>query len=494
MEHAPHPKPAQIFDRDAAWAQLSAFAADPRPGPTLGVVAGRSRQGKTLLLEALTRAAGGFYFAAQEAAETESLHRLAEELARYAGAPRPARPLHWADAVDALLGLGRLQPTPVVLDEFPHLVRQSPALPSVLLAAYRRAQDAPQGDRARTRLLLSGSDLPVMHRLFGATSPLHGLAALRLTVPPLDFRQTAALWGAADPRLAALVHAVVGGTPAYRYAYVCGDTPAGPDDFDDWVCRTVLDPRRPLFHEAAHLVEEEPALTDRGVCHSMLAAVATGHTTRGGIAAHLGLRLEDVSHALVPLQDCGLLHGQPDALHPHRTHLSLTEPLLAFEHAVLRPHRSRLEQQPAAEVWRELRPAFDSRIMAAHFAGLCRAWAVAHAGPGTFPGTVATAAPGTLTDPATGAAVTVDIAVRGRADRRPGALLSLGTARWSEPLDLPHLDRLRHARALLAAQGEDTAGTFLACYGAAGFTPALRAAAARGEALLVDLDRLHHGP
>ncbi|MEU0397652.1 hypothetical protein ABZ208_33775 [Streptomyces sp. NPDC006208] len=58
------------------------------------------------------------------------------------------------------------------------------------------------------------------------------LATLELAVRPLDLRQAARLWGIDDSRLALLVHAVVGGAPAYRYEFVSDDTPTGPDDFD----------------------------------------------------------------------------------------------------------------------------------------------------------------------------------------------------------------------------------------------------------------------
>ena len=51
-------KPLRIVGRDAEWRRLAAFAAGS--GVRLGVVGGRRRQGKTLLLEAVTRATGGF--------------------------------------------------------------------------------------------------------------------------------------------------------------------------------------------------------------------------------------------------------------------------------------------------------------------------------------------------------------------------------------------------------------------------------------------------
>ena len=52
---------------------------------------GRLRQGKTYLLEALTRAADG-YFGAQEAAGTESLNRLCDQLALHTGTAPADRP------------------------------------------------------------------------------------------------------------------------------------------------------------------------------------------------------------------------------------------------------------------------------------------------------------------------------------------------------------------------------------------------------------------
>ena len=53
-------KPGDMFDRDFEWVELVSFAADARPGATLGVVSGRRRQGKTFLLRALCQATGGF--------------------------------------------------------------------------------------------------------------------------------------------------------------------------------------------------------------------------------------------------------------------------------------------------------------------------------------------------------------------------------------------------------------------------------------------------
>ncbi|MET8942778.1 ArsR family transcriptional regulator [Streptomyces sp. NPDC004542] len=483
-------KPPKVFDRDAEWRELAAFTCDDRPEARLGVVSGRLRQGKTYLLEALTGTLGGFYFAAQQGTQRESLSHLADEFARYTKAPSPPHWHGWHDAVDDLLALGDRGPTPIVVDEFPDLVRQSPSLPSVLHTAYRRHDG---GHPGRARLLLSGSSPPLMHRLFSTASPLHELSDLHLTVRPLDYRQAARFWGIDDPVLALLVHAVVGGTPAYRHEYVQDDTPAGREDFDAWVCRSVLDPGKRLFREAYHLLREEIDHKDRALCHSALSAVATGCSTQGQVADCLGAPLTDTARCLGLLREHGLLHGEDDAFRPGLVRLRTAEPLLAFEHAVVRPHRSALARQDAVAVWKHARPDFDTLVAGSHFAQVCRDWALRFAGPDVFGDRPRTASYGSVADPARpgGTDVAAEVVVRGPGGVRDGSLLSVGLARWDEVMDLDHLERLRRLLGILTDRGEDVTRTRPTCYSGAGFSPALRAAEAQGQVLLVGLDRLY---
>jgi hypothetical protein len=114
-------KPPDMFDRDEEWAALSRFAADDRPGATLGVVSGRRRQGKTFLLDALSKADGGFFFEATEATGTESLRQIGAQLGGYTRASMPPRPADWREVLDALLALGENRPVTVSIDEFPYL-------------------------------------------------------------------------------------------------------------------------------------------------------------------------------------------------------------------------------------------------------------------------------------------------------------------------------------------------------------------------------------
>src|ERR1700743_2822369 len=88
-------KPDDMFDRDVEWMELAAFTADERPGANLGIVSGKSRQGKTFLLRALCEATGGFYFAADEATDGESLHQIGAALGAHLGVPSPPHFARW---------------------------------------------------------------------------------------------------------------------------------------------------------------------------------------------------------------------------------------------------------------------------------------------------------------------------------------------------------------------------------------------------------------
>jgi len=94
---------------------------------------------------------------------------------------------------------------------------------------------------------------------------------MELIVKPLGYQESARFWGIDDPRLAVLVHPIVGGTPAYRREFVAGDAPDSLGDFDSWVLRTVLNPQVPLFREARYLLAEETETRDVALYHAVLA-------------------------------------------------------------------------------------------------------------------------------------------------------------------------------------------------------------------------------
>ncbi|MBG0827688.1 ATP-binding protein [Planomonospora sp. ID67723] len=481
-------KPERVFNRAAEWSELVAFAGSASPHVRLGVVSGRRRQGKTYLLEALAEATGGFHFTAQEATSADSLREFGAALADHTGGRAPYALENWDDALRVLF-----ETVPrgvVVIDEFPYLIKAHGSIPSLVQRALDPRGWAHRGSEAR--LLLCGSAMSVMGRLLSGNAPLRGRAALELVIRPFDYRTAARFWGIDDPRLAVLVHSVVGGTPAYRHAFVREDVPASVGDFDDWVTRTVLNPSVPLFREARYLLAEEADIREPALYNSVLGSIASGNTTRGGIAGHIGRKATEIAHPLTVLEDAGLITRQIDPFHGRRSSFRISEPLITFYEAVMRREWTRLERGNHVAAWNNSQATFLSQVVGPHFEWLCREWAL-DAGPevfGELPGEVAE---GVVPDPVNRTQIQIDVAVLSAA--LPGEkrrVLSLGECKWDRPMGLRHLERLRRARDLLSVKGYDTSGTVLTCYGGAEFDAELRAvAAADPRVLLVDLATLY---
>ncbi|HZR47959.1 MAG TPA: ATP-binding protein [Streptosporangiaceae bacterium] len=477
-------KPGHIFDRDAEWAALTSFAVDSRPGATLGVVSGRRRQGKSYLLQALAKTTGGMYFPALEMTEAVLLRLFADELIRFTGAPVPAF-RDWLEAIPFMFEVTRERAVPVVFDEFPYLVKSSPGLPSII---QRELGPGGSGTYSKARLLLCGSAMSVMGGLLSGRAPLRGRASLELLVQPFSYQDAARFWSIDDPKLAVLVHSVVGGTPAYRREFVRDDAPRNLDDFDNWVARTAFNPSTPLFREARYLLAEETEIRDPSLYHSVLAAVAEGNSTSGGIASYIGRKSNEVAHPIRVLEDSRLLVREPDLFRSGRAEYRIAEPLITFYQAVMNREWTRLERGDATAVWQGSRARFLSQVVGPHFEAMCREFATL-ASTGLFNGPAGTVGSGVVPDPENRTQIQIDVAVLAPADHgHPRRVLSLGEAKWDRPMGTAHLGRLRRARDLLAVKGFDTRDAVLACYSGAGFTPGLRTG---DDVALIGLDRLY---
>lgn len=480
-------KPTRIFDRDREWDALVGFATSASPDVRLGIVSGRRRMGKTFLLDAITDATGGFFYSATEATETVALADFGAALAERTGGGQYAL-ADWDDALRRLFSV--VTEGVIVIDEFPYLCKASPALPSLIQRALGPRGYARGGT---ARLLLCGSAMSVMGGLLGGDSPLRGRASLELVVQPFGYRDAARFWGATDTRLALLLNSIVGGTPAYRREFVAGDAPSGLPDFDSWVQRAVLSPQVPLFREARYLLAEEGEIRDTAIYHAVLAAIANGSNTRGGIASYIGRKAPDIGHVLIVLEDSQLIARESDPFRKGRSLYRIREPLITFYEAVMRRQWSMLERGDQAEAWRNSRATFLSQVVGPRFEALCREWAVMPAAGEIFGSVPAEASAAVVADPARHGQIEVDVAALARDD--PGGaqqVLSLGEAKSGKVLGVRHLQRLRRARDLLSIRGYDTSQTVLACYSGAGFDDDLREAArADRHIALISLDDLY---
>nr|WP_246581021.1 ATP-binding protein [Deinococcus aestuarii] len=338
-----------------------------RPRPSLIVVRGRRRVGKsTLLLHSLRDRPSVYYQASRlTAADNLALFRQAVVTA-LGDDPVLAGLSTWPALLAYLAEQARTRPgLTVVLDEFPYLADAEPALPSLIQGAWDRIQ----ATGLPLKLVLCGSSISFMAELLAERNPLHGRQTLDIDLAPLSYREAGERFGdwPLDERLKA--YGVFGGMP--YYLALCDPTRTLQQNVEE----VILERGAPLHDEPTHLLQSE--LTSVARYASVLRAVADGCTQWGEIVSRLpelgsgsqlapymtrleGLRLIDVSRSL-----------DNDERARNRRY-RLGDPFLAFWYHFVLPHRSALEAGHVDWVYgQRIAPQLD-RFLGATFEGICR--------------------------------------------------------------------------------------------------------------------------
>jgi uncharacterized protein len=484
--------PPELFGRTQEWESLTSFVESAGPGVRLGMVYGRRRQGKTMLLEALCEASGGFLWQARQQTASQNLRDLEQAIGEYTGV-RP-RLGTWQEAIDAICDLrrpdGNQTPLPVVIDEVGYLLDADPGFASRLQAAL-----APLKNRRRTsavRLILCGSAFGQMRRLIDAGEPLRGRSQLDLVLRPFRFQEAAKFWGVDNnPDLAFRLHALVGGTPAYL-DFAGGVGPRG-GNLDHWVTSHLLSASSPLMNEGRTVVSEDPSLGDRALYWAIVGAVADGAMSRGEITAELGRPPTALHHALTALVDANWLHVDTDPLRERSSRFTLGEPIVRFNRLVVEPAAARLTRRGAANaVWEDALVMVRSRIFGPHLEHLAREWVLLDSEPATTGGAVGACGPSRIGTG--GRTIDLDLLATAATHRGKKRVCVVGEVKsGQERVGLDQLDRLDAAVAMIDPKLTPEPPKRL-LVSRSGFTRELeQVAARRSDVELVDLVRLYSG-
>jgi len=496
-------RPADLFDRDAEWADLERFVTSATPGIRVGVLYGRRRLGKSFLLRRLAREHRGLYHMALEEEPAPALHRFADTVAASRGIGRgQLRFRDWDEGMRTAMagqpaGTGDAPGRLLVIDELPYLLAHplGAQLPSVLQALVDESRDA--ADSPPRRVIVCGSALAVMSELLSGGKPLRGRAELDLLLRPFDYRTTAGYYRVDDPRVAFRIYAIFGGIPGYR-DLLADASPQTDAELDDLLLDTVCNPSHALFGEPAYLLREDPRVTDRALYHSVLAAIAAGATTPAKVAAALGRDQRSLAHPLDVLTTAGFVRKDDDVLLQRRPTLRITDPVVRLHELVVVPRLAAFEDRRARPAWEDAQSTMRTQLYGPAFEALAREWTARHAAAETLGGPVGEVGTTLVNDRAGRAQHEIDVvalaAGHRRQDRHPMVRV-LGEAKDADrPRARADLGRLEHVRGLLVGRGVDAAEAKLLLFGRSGFDPGLTAtAAARHDVQLVDLDRLWHG-
>lgn len=484
-----------MVGRESEWAMLKDFVSSPAPETTLGLVMGRRRVGKSMLLERLVAETDGVYFHALRGSSGEALAEIGAALAVASGAVAPLALRDWEHAVESLMQLGGDRPRVVVLDEFPYLLEHTPELDSIIQRHFGPSH--PSRTNNRTRLIVCGSSISMMTQLLSGTAPLRGRAGMVLRVSPFDFRVSRELHGVRDLATAMQLYAIIGGVAAYAREMVSYDMPRGPEDLDRWISQRVIAPSAPLFGEIDLLLGEDPAMSKTrktNLYHATLSAVARGHHSWTAICNYVKVSGSSLMAVMDTLLASEYVVRMEDPVRANRPVYAPADALLRFHYALIRRHQTRLARASAdtSAIWQELIPTFRSLVLGPVFEEMARFWTTHFAAEGTVGGSPDHVG-ATVINAAGIAEQQLDVVVAaddGGVEPDQRTILTLGEAKVGETLTLSHVRRLERARDQFGRRATDAR---LLLFGSR-MDAELRAhAARRSDVELVDLERLYDG-
>jgi AAA+ ATPase superfamily predicted ATPase len=484
-----------LIGRDREMNTLRDFGTASVPGATLGLVWGRRRTGKSMMLERLVAETDGVHFQALRGSGSEALRELGAVLAKPSGAAAPLRLGSWDEAVSAILALGAQQPRVVVLDDFPYLLEHTPELEAVLQRQFAAAN--PTLANSKTRLILCGSSIGIMSRLLRGTDTLRTQAGLALRISPFDYRVSRELHGVTDLATAVLLFSMIGGVAAYARDMVNFDVPTGPEAFDRWIAQRVLAPSAPLVGEIDLLLGEDPALAKMRkitMYHATLSAVARGNRTWTSICNYVGGSGGTLTPVMNTLIASELVARLEDPVRSNRPTYNIADSLLRVHYAVIRRYQQRLARPTSdtAALWQELVSTVRTEVVGPCFEAMARHWATHWASAATLGGIPAHVGP-TVISGRDGDELELDLVVAaddGGAEPDRRTIMSLGVAKVGQILSLTTLRRLERARAHFGARA---AQAKLLLIGRVFDADLVQQASRRSDVEVVDLERLYYG-
>jgi AAA+ ATPase superfamily predicted ATPase len=321
--------------------------------PSLIILCGRRRVGKSRFLRELGKSRKEIYFQATRVSSLLNLEQFKVQVGSVIGATPVLDSLSsWEGVLHHIAEQAKNGPGLVVtIDEFPYLLGDEPALPSIL----QKFWDSGAPVDGRLKLILCGSAVSQMQDLLAEKNPLYGRQTLSWDMKQLLLTDVARFFPAYDATDVISAYAIFGGIPYYLQ---------------------LCDPDRPLkenvinllFTESGTLVDEpntllQAELQESKFYSSILAAIADGCNTTSEIANRLGVKAEKITPYTAKLVALHLVSNTKslDADEKARNRrYRIEDSLTSFWHRFVRPNLTAISGGFGGEAYRHIvEPGFS---------------------------------------------------------------------------------------------------------------------------------------
>ncbi len=253
-------------------------------------VIGRRRVGKTRLIEEFIKnKKKSLYFFVQELNDMELRLSLAEILHKEFNSSFLGTP-SWNDIFEDIFKISEKSRTTIIFDEFQRFLGINKSVPSILQGYIDK-----YAKKSMLFLVVMGSSIGMMHRLFDHTSALYGRRTGQLNIQPLHpFYLKEWFPAAASAKELIEIYAVFGGTPKYLESVNPKQT------ILENIKNNILSKKSILYNEPEILIKTE--LPNSATYFNILKLIAEGKTTPSEIAGFLSIKQTSLSYFLNVLE------------------------------------------------------------------------------------------------------------------------------------------------------------------------------------------------
>ncbi len=261
------------------------------------LIFGRRRIGKTELVKKIIAEHGGIILMGREESKKLQLEHFSRLLAEHYDDNflRKQSFTNWDAFFEYVYERSKSSRTIIALDEFPYLVKEEKALPSILQDHWDNKLK-----NSRIFLFLMGSSISMMERLMGYKSPIYGRRTGQLKLQPFQFKDVAKF--IKNTQRAVELYSVFGGTPAYI-------TEVEPSkNIVDNIKNKFLRMDSYIYQDVRFVLMEE--LEEPRYYFSILEAIAAGNVSLGEIINYTGLERSLVGKYLSVLIELDLVRRE----------------------------------------------------------------------------------------------------------------------------------------------------------------------------------------